>query len=94
MLEPVATHVDVGGERLTVQLADGRAVSVPLSWVPRLAHGSPEERANWLLLGDGEAVEWPDLDEFVAVDGLLAGRKSGESAQSLRRWLSARQRPG
>lgn len=88
--DPVATHVEVTDDRLTVHLADERAVSVPLSWFPRLAHASPHELANWQLLGDGEAIEWPDLDEHIGVDGLLAGRKSGEGEASVRRWRAAR----
>jgi len=91
-MDPAATHVEVTDERLTVHLADGRALSVPLSWFPRLVHGSAEERANWRLLGDGDAVEWPDLDEHVGIEGLLAGRGSGESEASFRRWLAARPR--
>ena len=88
--DPVATHVEIGGERLIVHLADERAISVPLSWFPRLLHGLPEERASWRLLGDGDAIEWPVLDEHVGVEGVLAGRGSGETDDSLRRWLGAR----
>jgi hypothetical protein len=55
---------------------------------PRLLHGSEKERQNWKLLGDGYAIEWPDLDEHIGVEGLLAGRRSGESEASLSRWLS------
>ena len=88
--EPVATHVEVTGERLAVHLADERTITVPLSWFPRLMHGSVAERAHWRLLGDGEAIEWPDLDEHVGIGGLLAGRGSGESEASFRRWLDAR----
>lgn len=89
--EPVALRVEVDDARLIVHLADERAVSVPLSWFPRLVDGSPRERANWRLLGDGAAVEWPDLDEHIGVDALLAGRRSGESPASERLWRAARQ---
>ena len=88
--EPVAVQVKLTDEKLLVDLADGRTVTVPLSWYPRLTHGSPEERLNWQLLGDGYAIEWPDLDEHIGIEGLLAGRRSGESKKSLDRWLSKR----
>jgi hypothetical protein len=77
-------------DKLAVDFADGRTISVPLSWYPRLLHGSPSERQNWQLLGEGYAIEWPDLDEHIGVDGLLAGRRSNESQSSLARWLSLR----
>lgn len=88
--EPVAERVDVTAESLVVHLADGRSLSVPLEWFPRLLHASPEERESWQLIGEGYALEWPDLDEHVGIEGLLAGRRSGESKQSLQRWLAAR----
>ena len=88
---PVAVHVTVTEDKLTVDLADGRSLIVPLVWYPRLMHGSPVERQHWQLLGDGYAIAWPDLDEHIGVEGLLAGRRSGESAQSLARWRAARQ---
>ena len=89
--EPLATKIAVTAERLLVDLADGRGISIPLAWYPRLLHGSPAERDNWRLLGDGYAVEWPDLDEHIGVAGLLAGRRSGESDASLNRWFATRQ---
>ena len=61
-----------------------------LSWYPRLAHATAAEREHWRLLGGGYAVEWPDLDEHIGVEGLLAGRRSGESRASLDRWLQNR----
>ncbi|MFO7903592.1 MAG: DUF2442 domain-containing protein [Planctomycetota bacterium] len=76
--------------RLTVGLADGRSLSVPLEWYPRLARATQRERCNWRLLGDGYAIEWPDLDEHIGVAGLLAGRRSGESSASFQRWLASR----
>ena len=89
--EPVAVHVTVTDDKVTIDLADGRSLTVPLVWYPRLMHGSSAERHHWQLLGDGYAIEWPDLDEHIGVKGLLAGRRSGESPQSLARWLAARQ---
>ncbi len=87
---PSATNVAVTKDTLTVDLSDGRTISVPLGWFPRLAHGSEKERRNWRLIGRGEGVNWPDLDEDVSVEGLLAGRPSGESQASFARWLAAR----
>ncbi len=88
--EPAAVHVTVVDEKLTVDLADGRSLIVPLSWYPRLVHGSPAERQHWQLLGDGYAIEWPDLDEHIGIEGWLAGRRSGESHKSLERRLASR----
>jgi hypothetical protein len=88
--EPLAATVTVSGENLTVGLADGRSLSVPLEWYPRLARATETERCNWRLLGNGYAIEWPDLDEHIGIAGLLAGRRSGESPASYQRWLAAR----
>ena len=88
--DPLAVDVVITGEVFTVALADGRSLSVPLAWYPRLVHATPAERAHWRLLGDGYAIEWPDLDEHIGIEGLLAGRRSGESEGSLKRWLAAR----
>jgi hypothetical protein len=82
--------VDVTDEELIVTLTDGRRISVPLAWYPRLLFASPVERQNWQLLRDGYAIEWPDLDEHIGIEGLLAGRPSGESQRSLQRWLASR----
>ena len=88
--DPVAVDVALTAHRLSIELADGRHVSVPLEWYPRLLDGSRAERQNWRLLGDGYAIEWPDLDEHIGIEGLLAGRHSGESPRSFDRWLAAR----
>ena len=88
--EPLAAQVRVTEEKLIVELVDGRSLSVPLAWYPRLTHASQEERQNWQLLGDGYAIEWVDLDEHIGIEGLLAGRSSGESDRSLQRWLATR----
>jgi hypothetical protein len=82
--------VSVTEDSLVVELVDGRTVTVPVTWYPRLAHGTSAERANWRFIGDGEGIHWPDLDEDISVEGLLAGRRSGESAPSLRWWLESR----
>ena len=86
----MGTKVEITDETLTVDLADGRTLSVPLAWYPRLLHGTPEERRNWRLIGDGVGIHWPDLDEDISTDGLLLGRRSGESQKSLQRWLQSR----
>ena len=88
--EPLAANVVVSRDRLTVELADGRSLSVPLAWYPRLAKATEAECANWRLLGDGYAIEWPDLDEHIGTAGLLAGRRSGESVASFQRWIASR----
>ena len=87
---PEAEAVAVSGDTRTAELSDGRTISVPLDWYPRLIHATPEERGNWRLIGRGEGIHWPDLDEDVSVEGLIAGRPSAEGAQSFRRWLQAR----
>ena len=87
---PIAKAVAGTGDTLTVELSDGRTISVPLSWFPRLTHGTDAERSNWRLIGGGDGIHWPDLDEDLSVEGLLAGRRSGESQESLRRWLKRR----
>jgi hypothetical protein len=87
---PQATGVIVTDDTLSVELSDGRMLSVPLAWYPRLLHGTQEERLHWRLIGKGEGIHWPDLEEDISVEGLLAGRPSSENPASLRRWLSAR----
>ena len=87
---PTATDVQVGEATLSVDLSDGRAISVPLAWYPRLSHGTAEERNDWRLIGGGRGIHWPRLDEDVSVEGLLAGRPSGESQASFKRWLGER----
>jgi hypothetical protein len=88
--EPLAVDLTVTGETLSLVLADGRSLSVPLAWYPRLAQGTQAERAHWHLLGGGYAIEWPDLDEHIGVAGVLAGRRSGESEASFKRWMASR----
>jgi hypothetical protein len=90
--EARARSARVNEEALTVDLAGGRTVIVPLAWFPRLWHGTPAERNRLELFGDGSYIHWPDLDEDLAVVDLVAGRRSGESAQSMKRWLARRER--
>jgi hypothetical protein len=82
--------VAISEDSLTVDLADGRTLSVPLAWYPRLLHGTREEQAHWRLIGGGEGIHWPDLDEDIHVEGLLLGKPSGESQSSLKTWLASR----
>jgi hypothetical protein len=85
--------VRVTDKALEVILRDGRTLSVPLEWYPRLANETPRERQRWRLIGEGIGIQWPDLDEDISIAGLLWGLPSGESAQSLERWLASRRRP-
>jgi hypothetical protein len=82
--------VYVTGDTLTVELSDGRSISAPLAWYPRLSHATQQERGHWRLIGQGEGVHWDDLDEDISVAGLLAGKASGESQASFRKWLTGR----
>ena len=88
---PTAAHVRVSDETLAVDLTDGRAISVPVAWYPRLSHGTAEERNHWRLIGNGRGIHWPDLDEDISVENLLTGKASGESQTSFKRWLDQRQ---
>jgi len=88
--EARAQRVAVTEDSLIVDLIDGRSISAPVVWYPRLLNGTPEERNNWRLIADGEGIHWPDLDEDLSVDSLIVGRPSGESQESLKRWLEGR----
>lgn len=87
---PRAESVAVTEDALTVDLSDGRTLSVPLAWFPRLLHASAEERKNWRLIGKGQGIHWLDIDEDISVEGLLVGKPSGESQSSFKKWLVAR----
>jgi hypothetical protein len=88
--EALAQKVRVTVDELVVELVDGRTVSVPVQWYPRLAHGSSAERQSWQIIGRGIGIHWPDLDEDIAIEDMLAGRPSGESQPSFQRWLESR----
>ena len=90
--EARAQAVTVCQDRLVVDLMDGRTVSVPLVWYPRLWYGTEQERMHFEIIGDGAYIHWPDLDEDLTVVGLLVGHRSGESPESLKKWLAARGR--
>jgi len=85
-----ATQVAVTDDTLTVELSDSRSISVPLAWYPRLLNGTAEERSRWRLIGQGQGIHWPDLDEDISVENLLVGRPSAESQHSLKKWLTTR----
>ena len=83
-------HVVFTDDALTVDLSDGRSISVPLAWFPRLMHGTPEERKKWRLIGNAEGIHWPDLDEDISIENLLLGKSSAESQDSFKKWLNKR----
>ena len=85
-----AESIRFSEDSLTVALDDGRVLSVPLTCYPRLLHGTPTEREICELIGDGEGIHWPELDEDISVEGLVAGRRSAESASSLTKWMTTR----
>ncbi len=85
-----ALRLSVSEDALAVDLVDGRTIIVPLAWYPRLWHGTPAERNHFEFLADGAYIHWSDLDEDLSVAGLLAGHRSGESSQSLKKWLQGR----
>ena len=91
---PNAEGINVTDDTLSVELSDGRTVSVPLTWFPRLLHGTPTERESWRLIGQGEGIHWEALNEDISVESLLAGKPSGESQESLKKWLAKRKSAG
>ena len=88
--EARAQSLEVLGDTLVVNFVDGRTMTVPIIWYPRLWYGTAEEREHFELLDEGRYIHWPDLDEDLSVEGLVAGRHSGESADSLKKWLASR----
>lgn len=88
---PSAENITITEDTLCVDLSDGRTISVPLAWYPRLMHSTPAERNNWRLIGKGHGIHWEDIDEDISVEGLLAGKASGESQSSFKKWLNSRQ---
>ncbi len=91
LLVPNAEKVNVTKDTLTVDLSDGRTIAVPLAWFPRLLHATNQERKHWRLIGKGQGIHWEDIDEDISVEGLLAGRPSGERQESFKKWLEQRQ---
>ena len=89
-----AQHIVVSEDALVVDLSDGRTISVPLGWYPRLLHGTPAERNDWRLIGNGEGIHWPALDEDISIESIVLGKPSGESQRSLKQWLEQRTAQG
>ena len=87
---PNAESVTITEDALTVELSDGRTLSVPLAWFPRLLHATPEERDHWRFIGKGQGIHWKDIDEDISIENLLAGKSSGESQTSLKKRLQSR----
>ncbi len=83
-------NVTITEDMLSVDLADGRTISVPLVWYPRLVHATQSERQNWRWIGDRVGIHWPDLDEDISIQNLIVGQPSGESQKSFQRWLEQR----
>ena len=89
---PKATGVSITPDTLTVELDDGRTLSVPLAWYPRLEHATAPEQNHWRLIAGGQGIAWPDIEEDISVESLIAGRPSRETQSSLQRWLDARKK--
>ena len=87
---PEALAASLTDDTLSVDLSDGRSISVPIAWFPRLLHASEQERNNWRFIGRGNGIHWEDIDEDISIEGLLAGRPSGESQESFKKWLAKR----
>ena len=87
---PSAKNVTVTDDSLSVDLSDGRTISAPIAWYPRLSHAEPSERENWKLIGGGHGIHWENIDEDISVEGLLVGKPSGESQKSFKKWLETR----
>ena len=85
-----ATDLQLNSDTLTVDLEDGRTISAPLAWYPRLVHATAQERNNWRWIADGEGVHWSDLDEDISIQNIVNGHSSGESQESFSRWLASR----
>ena len=88
---PVIQTIEITDDSLSVDLSDGRTITVPLAWYPRLLHGSLEERQIWRLIGNGTGIHWPQLDEDISLKNIILGQPSGESQTSFQRWLIQRQ---
>ncbi len=87
---PLGQAVRITQVSLHVDLTDGRTITAPLAWYPRLLHATPGERGMWRFIGGGRGIHWEALDEDISVEGLLAGRASGESQTSFKKWLTSR----
>lgn len=91
---PTIQAIEITDDTLSVDLSDGRTISVPLAWYPRLLHGSTEERQDWRLIGKDKGIHWNQLDEDISVKNMILGQPSGESQKSFQRWLTRREETG
>ena len=87
---PTALNIKVSRDAISLDLSDGRTISAPLAWFPRLLNATATERKNWRYIGKGEGIHWEDIDEDISVEDLLAGRPSAESQRSFEKWLKKR----
>jgi len=87
---PYAVDIRVTEDTIAVDLSDGRTISVPLGWYPRLAYANETERNNWRLIGKGHGIHWEDIDEDISIENLLTGKPSGEGQDSFKKWLQRR----
>ena len=90
LFQPLATDVKIANGKLIVELNDGREIDVPVSWYPRLKYATELELKRWVLVAKGQGIHWESIDEDISISALLKGKPSGESEESLRRWLSLR----
>jgi len=86
-----AIDIAITDELLTVKLADGREISVPIAWYPRLANGTAKERRKWTISYSGRGLHWEDLDEDISVKGVIAGLPSNENPTNIKKWLESRE---
>ena len=87
---PAAENTTITEDTFSVDLSDGRMISVPPAWCPRLTYASLSEQNNWRLIGKGYGIHWEDIDEDLSIDGLLAGKPSGESQTTFKKRLPNR----
>ena len=90
---PFAIDVNITEDTLSVELSDGRTISTPIGWFPRLEQANEQERKNWKLIGKGSGIHWEDIDEDISVEGLISGKPSFESQSSFKNWLRTRENP-
>lgn len=88
--QSLAESVAFMSDSLEIELSDGRTISAPLAWYPRLSHASPTQLSNWRLIGNGIGIHWPEIDEDISINDLIKGLPSSESQSSLKHWLEAR----
>ncbi len=87
---PKIQNLNITDDTLSVDLSDGRTISVPLAWYPRLLNASETERNDWQTIGEGEGIHWEELDEDISTKNLILGQPSGESQKSFQKWLNNR----